>query len=71
VGRLNGAIYAEVHEDIYGKNPAIFRDAMSLLEARGFADQVDQRLLFDGLQNAGGLPFQVSPGAEGATLTSY
>ncbi len=71
LGRLDGAVFAELHEDIYGKSPAIFRDAMGVIESRGLAGQVDQKLLLDGLANAGGLPFQVSPGAEGASLESY
>jgi hypothetical protein len=71
LGRLNGAVFAEVHEDIYGKSPAIFRDAMSVIESRGFGGQIDQKLLLDGLANAGGLPFQISPGVEGASLESY
>ena len=71
IGRLDGAVYAEVHEDIYGKNPAIFREAMESITARGLAADVDQKLLLDGILNAGGLPFQISPGAEGASLESY
>ena len=71
VGQLNGAIYAEMHEDIYSKNPAIFRQAMGVVEARGFAGQVDEKLMLDGLLNAGGVPFQVTPGVEGASLESY
>jgi L,D-transpeptidase ErfK/SrfK len=71
VGRLDGAVYAEVHEDIYGKNPAMFREAMESIAARGLAGSIDQKLLLDGILNAGGLPFQISPGAEGASLESY
>jgi L,D-transpeptidase ErfK/SrfK len=71
IGRLDGAIYAEVHEDIYGKNPAIFRDTVNLIAARGLADQIDQQLLLDGLMKGTGLPFQISPGVEGASLASY
>ena len=71
VGQLNGAVYAEMHEDIYSKNPAIFRQAMGVVEARGFAGQVDEKLMLDGLLNAGGVPFQVTPGIEGASLESY
>ena len=71
VGRLNGAIFAEMHEDIYGKNPAIFRKAMGVIEARGFAGQIDEKLMLDGLMGAGGLPFQITPGVEGASLESY
>jgi L,D-transpeptidase ErfK/SrfK len=71
VGRMNGAVFAEAHQDIYGKNPAIFREAMSTITGQGLAGEVDQKLLLDGLQNAAGLPFQVSPGFEGASLESY
>jgi hypothetical protein len=68
---MNGAVFAEAHQDIYGKNPAIFREAMSTITGQGLAGEVDQKLLLDGLQNAAGLPFQVSPGFEGASLESY
>jgi len=71
IGRKDSLAFAEVHEDIYGKNPAIFRDSMGILQNQGIADQIDQKLLLDGLMNAGGLPFQISPGAEGASLASY
>ena len=71
VGRRDGILYAEVHEDIYGKNPAIFRDTMTQLESIGLSGEVDQKLLLDGLMNSGGIPFQISPGAEGASLESY
>ena len=71
LGRWSGRVFAEAHEDIYGKNPAIFRDSMSLVARQGLTDQVDQKLLLDGLVNAGGLPFEISPGAEGASLESY
>ena len=70
-GRLNGAVYAEMHDDIYSKNPAIFSQAVGVADSQGFGNEIDQKLLLDGLLNAGGLPFQVSPGAEGASLESY
>jgi L,D-transpeptidase ErfK/SrfK len=71
VGRMNGTVFAEMHEDIYSKNPAIFRQALGIVEQRGLVDQIDQKLLEDGLLNAGGVPFQISPGAAGASLESY
>jgi L,D-transpeptidase ErfK/SrfK len=71
VGKRNGAVFAEVHEDIYGHNPALFRDAMSVLESRGVAGEIDQKLLFDGLADSGGMPFQITPGAPGASLAAY
>jgi L,D-transpeptidase ErfK/SrfK len=71
LGRLNGAIFAEIHEDIYGRSPAIFRQTMGVVEARGFGGQVDEKLVFDGLMNGGSVPFQITPGVEGASLESY
>jgi L,D-transpeptidase ErfK/SrfK len=71
VGRLDGAVLAEMHEDIYAKNPAIFRQTMGLLESRGWAAEVDEKLLLDGLVNAGGVPFRITPGGEGASLEVY
>jgi L,D-transpeptidase ErfK/SrfK len=70
-GRVDGALMAEVHEDIYGKNPAIFRDAMGVAESRGVAHEIDEKLMLDGLMNAGGMPFRVTPGGEGASLESF
>jgi hypothetical protein len=60
-----------MHDDIYSKNPAIFRQAVGVADSQGFGNELDQKLLLDGLLNAGGLPFQVSPGAEGASLEAY
>jgi L,D-transpeptidase ErfK/SrfK len=71
VGRRNGAVFAEVHEDIYGHNPALFREAMGVLDSRGVAATIDQQLLLDGLSDSGGMPFQITPGAAGASLASY
>jgi L,D-transpeptidase ErfK/SrfK len=71
IGRKDGAIWAEVHDDIYGKHPAMFRETMEMLQARGIASEIDPKLLEDGIADSGGLPFQVSPGAPGASLADY
>ncbi len=71
IGRRGGAVFAEAHEDIYGHNPAIFREAMGVIDSHGFGGETDKELLLDGLVNAGGLPFQISPGVEGASMASY
>jgi L,D-transpeptidase ErfK/SrfK len=71
VGKREGAVFGEVHEDIYGHNPAIFREAMNVLEARGVAGEIDQQLLLNGLGDSGGMPFQLTPGAPGASLEAY
>jgi len=71
VGRRAGAVFTEVHEDIYGHNPALYREATGVLESRGLTGQYDEQLLLSGLSDSGGMPFQITPGAEGASLVSY
>src|SRR5262249_24086210 len=71
IGRANGAVWAQGAEGMYGKDPAIFRTATSIVQAQGIESSVDQQLLADGLVAAGGVPFQISPGVQGASLQSY
>jgi len=61
IGERDGAIYAEVHEDIYGHSPALFRESWDLVQRLGLADRVDERLLEKGLYDyAGSFPFRIS-----------
>jgi L,D-transpeptidase ErfK/SrfK len=64
IGQRDGAIYAEVHEDIYGNSPALFRDSWAAIERLGLTGRVDAHLLEQGLQGdyAGSFPFRISPG---------
>ena len=62
MGRLGNDVYVESHEDIYGKTPAIYREAMSMLARRGVRG-VDGGKLERGLDESGGLPFPVTGGA--------
>ena len=71
LAETTGAVFGEVHEDIYAHNPAIFREAMNVLEARGVAGEIDQQLLLNGLGDSGGMPFRLTPGAPGASLETY
>ncbi len=68
VGARGGVVYVEVHEDIYGYNPAAFRDAQAELEHRGLAGRVDPQLLEEALSASAGMPFRISPDAERAPL---
>ena len=74
IGQRGGAIWAEVHEDIYGHSPALFRESWNTVERLGLAAQVDQRLLEQGLQDyAGSFPFRISNSAgvpDGGTATT-
>lgn len=61
VGERDGTVYAEVHEDIYGHSPALFRESWSLVQQLGLTDRVDERLLEQGLYDyAGSIPFRIS-----------
>ncbi|MCW5889417.1 MAG: L,D-transpeptidase family protein [bacterium] len=60
LGSKDNAVWAEVHEDIYGYTPAIFQEAENLAAKRGVGERVDRGLLERGLQDAGGMPFRIS-----------
>lgn len=61
LGQRGGQVYVEAHEDIYGKTPAIFREAMTALERRGVSG-IDTGKLERGLDESGGIPFAVTGG---------
>jgi hypothetical protein len=65
VGQRGGQVYVEAHEDIYGKTPAMFREAMTQLQRRGMT-AIDPDKLERGLDEAGGIPFPVSRGRDDA-----
>jgi len=54
-------VYAEVHKDIYGYTPALYRDAVAELERRGLSNNVDQRRLEDAIAASTGVPVPISP----------
>ena len=70
LGRLGGQVYVEAHEDIYGKTPAIFHDAMATLQRRGVGG-VDTGKLERGLDESGGIPFPVTRGASDAGQSAH
>jgi hypothetical protein len=70
VGRRGSAVYVESHEDIYGKTPATFREAIDQLARRGLSNGVDREKLEVGLRDSGGVPFVVSGSDEAPTTTS-
>ncbi len=61
LGRQGGEVYVEAHEDIYGKTPAIFREALAALQRRGVGG-IDTGKLERGLDESGGIPFPVTGG---------
>jgi hypothetical protein len=57
-----GAVYVEVHKDIYGYAPAIHREATTAGERAKLVDRIDQNLLLAALEDGGGgMPVRVTP----------
>jgi L,D-transpeptidase ErfK/SrfK len=69
VGTRGGAVYVEVHQDIYGYTPAVYRVAAENLERRGLRERVDDHLLEAAIEGSAGMPVRVSPDADSPTLT--
>jgi len=69
VGTRGGVVYVEVHEDIYGYTPAVYRGAVEALERRGLMARVDDNLLQAALTGSAGMPVRVTSDAERAPLT--
>src|SRR5262249_35836703 len=68
IGRRAGIVYVEAHDDIYGHNPAMYRDTMSALDHQGVSAAVDKELVLQALQSSGGMPFRVTPDPSAPTL---
>jgi len=59
-GVRSGVVYVEAHRDIYGYQPAPFREATAALARSGLAGRVDQNRLVAALDDSGGMPTPVS-----------
>ena len=60
VGRRAGAVYVEVHPDIYRYTPDLTRVARAELRRQGLVTDVDERLLRVAAKESRGVPFRVS-----------
>jgi L,D-transpeptidase ErfK/SrfK len=60
VGLLNGKVYVEVHEDIYGFVPDLWQEAQKVVQESGWAEMVDQKLLLRALMEKTGAPVEVT-----------
>jgi len=67
-GTRGGVVYVEVHEDIYGYTPALYRDALAELERRGLAGSFDPKLVEQAIAASEGMPFRVSPDPDSPSL---
>jgi L,D-transpeptidase ErfK/SrfK len=59
VGKYKGRVLVEAHDDIYGFEPALYKNATELLEARGWIGEVDPELLEAAIEARTGVPTDV------------
>lgn len=59
-GMRNGRVYVEVHRDIYGYVPALWQQAVSVIERNGWRDLVDDERLLAALERPDGVPVDVT-----------
>src|SRR5436189_3936540 len=60
-GVRGGAVYLEVHRDIYGYAPALYQEAAAAIERARVAGRVDQNRLLAALEDLSGVPMRISP----------
>jgi L,D-transpeptidase ErfK/SrfK len=59
VGKHRGRVLVEVHDDIYGFEPALHKTAVALLERRGWTKDVDPDLLEAAVEARTGVPTDI------------
>jgi len=62
IGMRDGRVYVEVHKDLYGMKPGMYRETVKLLEQRGLAGMVDEEKLREAVLAQSGMPVDVSLG---------
>lgn len=60
IGLLNGKVYAEVHEDIYGLVPDLWEEAQKVARESGWEDMIDKNLLLKVLLKKNGVPIDIT-----------
>lgn len=63
VGMRDGRVYVEVHKDLYGMKPGMYRETVRMLEQRGLIDLVDEEKLREAVLAQSGVPTDVSLGS--------
>src|SRR5439155_26806462 len=61
VGTRAGAVYVEVHRDIHGYAPALYREASVALERARLGARADRDRLLAALEDLSGVPMRISP----------
>jgi L,D-transpeptidase ErfK/SrfK len=63
-GWRDGALYVEVHEDLYARYPGLWKHAAQQVERLGLTDKVDMKKLEAAVEAQTGVPTYVMPGPE-------
>jgi L,D-transpeptidase ErfK/SrfK len=63
-GWRGDSLYVEVHEDLYGVYPGLWRHAISLAKSQGVIENVDMLKLEKAVEEKTGVPTYVMPGPE-------
>jgi len=71
IGILNGKVYAEVHEDIYGLVPDLWEEAQKVVRESGWEDMIDKNLLLKALLKKNGMPTDVTLGSRTVDPEQY
>jgi len=70
LGARDGRIYLEVHKDIYTFDPALYRQAEALIDARGWRDFIDMSRVARAVEEQSGVPMDVTLGDSDPTIKS-
>jgi L,D-transpeptidase ErfK/SrfK len=62
VGMRDGRVYVEVHKDLYGMKPGMYRETRAMLEQYGFMSIVDEEKLRAAVLTQNGMPVDVTRG---------
>jgi L,D-transpeptidase ErfK/SrfK len=63
-GWRGGALYVEVHDDLYGVYPGLWRQALSLAKSQGLLADIETIKLEKAVEEKTGVPTYVMPGPE-------
>lgn len=63
VGMADGRVFVEVHKDLYGMKPGMYRETRAMLEKHGFMSLVDEDKLREAVLAQSGVPVDVTRGA--------
>ncbi len=70
-GWRGDVLYVEVHDDLYGRYPALYAHALKEVERLGIQDQLDMNKLQKAVEEKTGVPTYVMPAARPNTSADW